>query len=262
MLWAKEYKRIVSLAPSVTESLYELGKEHFVKGITIHCRKGIIKKEIIGSLLEPNIEKIILLNPDLIVASKDGNSKAAVEKLKFLGFEVYIVENSKNFNDICANYYNLSEKLDKTKEAKKIIDAAKYAVEKIYNKLKDVKEAKLFWEIGAMPLYTAGGKSFVNDYNYYTKTINIYKNIDRQYLSVNAEDIVKRNPDIITLANMEYINNQEIQNWHKYKMISAVKSNKIFIINSCNMFVPTPLTFAEGVKHLANAIYGDIFGDK
>jgi iron complex transport system substrate-binding protein len=239
-----------------------LGQEQFVKGITIHCHKGIIKKEIIGDLLEPNIEKIILLNPDLIIATKDGNSKVAVEKLKSLGFEVYIVETPESFNDICANYYSLSEKLDKTKEAKKILDTAKYVVEKIYNKLKDVKEAKLFWEIGSNPLYTAGAKSFINDYNYYTKTINVYKNIDRRYLSVNVEDVVKRNPDIIALANMEYVSNEEMQNWSKYKMINAVKNNKIFIINSENMLAPTPLTFAKGLKRLANAVYGDIFSDK
>jgi iron complex transport system substrate-binding protein len=203
-----------------------------------------------------------LLNPDLIVAAKDGNSKAAVEKIKRLGFEVYVVEVSESFDDICANYYSLSEKLDRTKEAKKVIDTAKYAVKKIYNKLKGVKETKLFWEIGSNPLYTAGAKSFVNDYNYYTKTINIYKDINRRYLSINVEDIIRRNPDIIALANMEYINNEEIQNWRKYKMISAVKNNKIFIINSDNMFAPTPLTFAKALKRLANAVYGDIFSDK
>ncbi|GHT60048.1 ABC transporter substrate-binding protein [Endomicrobiia bacterium] len=261
-LCAKEYKRIISLAPSVTESLYELGEEQFVKGITSYCPKGIIKKEITGTFLEPNIEKIALLNPDLIIATKDGNDERAVEKLRRLGYEVYVVEMAESFNDICTNYYNLSEKLDRTKEAKKIIDKAKYLVEKIYNKLESVKETKLFWEIELKPLCTAGSRSFMNDYNHYTKTINIYKNIDARYPFVNTEDVIERNPDIIMFVNMGRINSEEIQNWRKYKMISAVKNNRIFIIDSDSMFTPTPLTFAKGVEVLANAVYGDIFNGK
>ena len=132
---AEESKRIISLAPSITESLYELGLEQSVKGITIYCPKGAIKKEVIGTLLEPDMEKIILLNPDLIIATKEGNNKAIVEKLERLGFDVYVVESSENFNEICENYYRLAKKLDRTKEAIKIINTANDSLQEIYNGL-------------------------------------------------------------------------------------------------------------------------------
>ena len=70
-----EYKRIISLAPSATESLYELGLYDNVIANTVYCSDGIVKKEKIGTVTEPNIEKIISLNPDLIVATKEGNYK-------------------------------------------------------------------------------------------------------------------------------------------------------------------------------------------
>ncbi|MCA6070152.1 MAG: helical backbone metal receptor [Endomicrobium sp.] len=259
---AEEYKCIISLAPSITESLYELGLEQSIKGITIYCPKGAIKKEIIGALLEPDIEKIILLNPDLIIATKEGNSKAIVEKLKRLKFDVYVVESPENFNEICENYYRLAEKLDRTKEAIKIINTANDSLQEIYDRLKNFDKLKLFWEIGIKPLYTAGNKSFVNDYNYYSKTINVYKNINARYLSVDIEDVIERNPDIILLVNTGYFNSQEPKNWKKYKTINAVKNNKVFMINSNNIFATTPLTFANGVKIITQAIYGDIFNDK
>ncbi|MCA6072633.1 MAG: helical backbone metal receptor [Endomicrobium sp.] len=259
---AEKYKCIISLAPSITESLYELGLEQSIKGITIYCPKGAIKKEIIGALLEPDIEKIILLNPDLIIATKEGNSKAIVEKLKRLKFNVYVVESPENFNEICENYYRLAEKLDRTKEAIKIINTANDSLQEIYDRLKNFDKLKLFWEIGIKPLYTAGNKSFVNDYNYYSKTINVYKNINARYLSVDIEDVIERNPDIILLVNTGYFNSQEPENWKKYKTINAVKNNKVFMINSDNIFATTPLTFANGVKIITQAIYGDIFNDK
>jgi iron complex transport system substrate-binding protein len=259
---AKEYRRIVSLAPSITSSLYELGTEQSLKGITSYCPKGTTKKEIIGTLLEPNIEKIISLNPDLIIFAKDGNNRSIVEKLKCLGFEVYAIKTGKNFNELCINYYNLAEKLNKEKEAKKIIDTARYLIEKIYTRLDKFNELKLFWEIGTNPLYTAGNKSFINDYNYYTKTLNIYKSINTYYLSVNIEDVIERDPDVIVLNN-GYISNGEVKNWNKYgSTVSAVKNSRIFMIDANSMFAPTPLTFSKCVETLAKTVYGDIFNVK
>jgi iron complex transport system substrate-binding protein len=255
---AEEYKRIISLAPLITESLYELGAEQFIKGITIYCPKGTTKKEIIGTLLEPDIEKITLLNPDLIISTKEGNSKAAVEKLRRLDFEVYVMETAGNFNEICVNYYNLAKKLDRKEEAEKIINAAKHSVEEIYAKTNSLNRLKVFWEIGARPLYTAGKQSFVNNYNYYTKTVNLYGDTDMRYLAVNIEDIIRRNPDIIVLVNAGDINSEEMRNWNKYKIIKAVRNSKIFMIYDGDIFTPTPLTFAKGVAMLAKVVYEDV----
>jgi iron complex transport system substrate-binding protein len=255
----EEYKRIISLSPSITKSLYELGIEQFIKGITNYCPKGMIKKEIICTLLEPDIEKIALLNPDLIISTKEGNSKAAVEKLKRLGFEVYVMETARTFNEICVNYYNLAKKLDRKTEAEKIINAAKHSAEETYAKINSLNRLKVFWEIGTRPLYTAGEQSFVNDYNYYTKTVNLYKGTDMRYLAVNIEDIIKRNPDVIVLVNAGDINSEEIRNWNKYKMIKAVRNSKIFMISAGDIFTPTPLTFAKGAAMLAKVIYEDAF---
>jgi iron complex transport system substrate-binding protein len=257
--FARQYERIISLAPSITESIYELGAEQFLKGITVYCPQGTIKKEIIGTLIEFNIEKIISLNPDLIISTKDGNNKSAVERLKHLGFEVYVMENSKSFNDICVNYYSLAKKLNRTKKAKRIILVTKSSIDKIYKNLKKSSLLKVFWEIGTKPLYTAGHKSFINDYNYYTKTINIYKNINMCYLAVDLNDLIERNPDIIILVNMGHLNKEKITKWNKYKTISAVKNNKIFMIHTINdnIFAPTPLTFVKNVTVLVKFIYGD-----
>ncbi|MDR3253654.1 MAG: helical backbone metal receptor [Endomicrobium sp.] len=255
---AKEYKRIISLAPSVTESLYELGLEQFVKGITIYCSKGTTKKDIIGTLLEPDIEKIRLLNPDIVISTKEGNNKEIVEKLRRLGFEMYVMETAKNFNEICVNYSNLAEKLNKKREAKKIINNAKYSLEKIYSKLNHFNNLKVFWEVGARPLYTAGGQSFINDYNCYTNTVNIYKNIDKRYIFINIENVIENDPDIILIVNTGDAKILEKRKWYKYQMIKAVKNNKIFTINAEDIFIPTPLTFVKNVAMLTKVFYGEI----
>ncbi|MDR0956893.1 MAG: helical backbone metal receptor [Endomicrobium sp.] len=256
---AKEYRCIVSLAPSVTKSLYELGEEEFVKGITLYCPKGKIKKEIIGTMLEPDIEKIVSLYPDLIIATKDGNNKLVVEKLKRLGLNVYVMEAANSFDDICENYYALSKKLNKVKEAEEIINFSKLILEQIYDGLKIFNKLKLFWIIDSNPLYTAGNKNFLNGYNHYTKTVNLYENVNQRYFSVDIENVIKRNPDVIILLNVWNNSKEDIKYWFKYKMINAVKKSKIFVIKTENIIIPTPLTFSRGVIVIAKIIYGDVF---
>jgi iron complex transport system substrate-binding protein len=259
--FCKEYKRIISLAPSVTESLYELGLESSVKGLTLYSKKIYKDKEIIGNLLEQDIEKIISLKPDLIIATKDGNVQKAVEVLKqynYIGFDIYVMESAKDFEDICTNFLKLAEELGKTEHAKNIVKQAKKSIKESYNKITTDRNLKLFWQIAATPIYTAGNKSFINDYNHYTKTKNLYEDVNLRYLSVDVENVLERNPDIIVIVNMGYLGSKEKKYWRKYKVLNAVKNNRIFVLNEEDLFMLTPLTFSRSVGLLIKIIYKGI----
>jgi iron complex transport system substrate-binding protein len=254
---SKEYKRIVSISPSVTNSLYELGKEKNVKGITIYCNKGTTKKEYIGTILEPNIEKIISIFPDLIIFSEELYNKSIVDKLKKCGLDTYIVCISNDFYSLCDNYYNLSVKLKKTKIASEKIFEAKRLIKNNNERINYSQEKqKVFWWIGTNPIYTTGNKSFFNDYNNYTKTFNIYNNVNINYFSVNIENVIERNPDIMFIVNDKNASKKEFKNLEKYKMINAVKNKKVFFIENNDILISTPLNFAKSVIMLTKIIYG------
>ncbi|MCL2389960.1 MAG: helical backbone metal receptor [Endomicrobia bacterium] len=256
IVFGAEYKRIVSLAPSVTASLYELGVESNIAAITVYCPEGSTKKEIIGTLIEPDLEKIISLKPDLIIASKEGNSRHAVEKLIELGLNIYVMETAQSFNDICANYLDLAEAIGAANTASANIESAKNKINDISNSIHGDNIQSVFWEVGAKPLYTAGGQSFVNDYNFWTKTVNLFGDLSGRYPQADVEVVVSRNPDIIILVNMGDITDYEVNRWKKYKTLKAARNNKIFMIDVNSIFTPTPGTFADGVKILAEKIYG------
>ncbi len=252
-----EYKRIISLAPSVTTSLYELGLEENVKAITVYCPKGTTKKENIGTLLEPNIEKIISLKPDLIISTKEGNNKSAIEKMQRLGCKIYVMNTVRNFEEICDNFKNLGSYVDKKETADVIIEKVKKEMDKITAGIKNKKNEKIFWEVGAKPLFTAGKKSFVNNYNKFLGTTNIFEDIDMRYPNVNMESVIIKNPDIILLVNMGDITNEEMQRWKRIKNINAVKNERIYMLDVNDIFTPTPLTFLKGVKIILKTIYPD-----
>lgn len=245
-----EYKRIISLAPSATESLYELGIDKELIANTVYCSNGNFNKEKIGTVTEPNIEKIIALNPDLIVATKEGNYKTVIEKLIRLKLVVYVMEPYSDFEDVCNNFQQLADYLNKSDEAKKIISDVKKEISNLSNENKDKNQEKIFWEVGANPIFTVGNKSFVNEYNKYINGINVFGNIDMRYPNISVESVIEKNPDIILLVNMGDVSDKEIIKWNKYKNITAVKNNKIFLLEADDIFTPTPKKFLNGIKVL------------
>ena len=82
---ANRPRRIISLIPSVTRSLYLLGLQDEIAAVTIFCPPEAKDKEKIGTILEPDIEKIVSLKPDIVIASKEGNRQVTVEKLRSIG---------------------------------------------------------------------------------------------------------------------------------------------------------------------------------
>ena len=249
-----DYKRIVSLAPSITRSLYELGLDAEIVGISMHCPKGKYPKTIIGTLLEPDIERIIALKPDLIIATKEGNSRELLLKLMKLKFNTYVMETNSDFEEMCSNFYLLAQKLNRQDIGRKIVEQAKAAVEKSYSLRKDKNIQTMFWEVGTNPLYTAGKQSFLNDYNRYTRTKNIYENvINARYSPVIIEDVLSRNPDIIVIVDMD-ANDASVESWNKYANIKAVKNKRVYMLKADDLFSPTPTNFADTVKQLNKII--------
>ncbi|MBO7610736.1 MAG: ABC transporter substrate-binding protein [Elusimicrobia bacterium] len=245
-----EYKRIISLAPSATESLYELGLDEEVIANTVYCSDGNFKKEKIGTVTEPNVEKIVSLNPDLIIATKEGNYKSVIDKLIRLKLKVYVMEPYSSFEDICINFQQLADYLDKTDTAKEIINNVKDEISKLNNETNNTDKEKIFWEVGANPIFTVGKQSFVNEYNKYINGINVFENIDMRYPNISVESVIEKNPDVIMLVNMGDVSEQEIVKWNKYKNITAIKKNKIYLLEANDIFTPTPKRFLNGIKVL------------
>jgi ABC-type Fe3+-hydroxamate transport system substrate-binding protein len=253
LVFGKSYERIVSLAPDATNALYELGLDEQVKAITIYCPKGASPKEIIGSVLVQDIEKIIALKPDIVVASKDGNDKRVVERLRQFGINVFVLEQADSFEAICDNFTNLANALDRKKEARQILDYVNKGVLAIRRKNESKPPQTVFWEVADNPLYSCGKRSYLNSYNYFTNTKNIYADIDINYFAVEREDVLVRNPQTIIVLSMAGFGDRKT--WQKFKHIEAVKNNRIFVLSSSDMLGATPLKFLRGLEILDEALH-------
>lgn len=257
-------KRVISLAPSITESLYQLGAEDSLIAVTSYCNHPpqAKTKEIIGTLINPNIEKIYSLSPDLVLAVNWINRSQTIEKLKSLGLKVVVFDDTNSFGDITESFIQLGKLTHREEKAKEIVKEVKAELESISNKIKDLPSIRVFWEIGAKPLVSAGAGSFANEFIQYAGGVNIFADTSVRCPRVNREEVLKRNPEVIVLVTMGDVTEKEKLYWRKFKDLKAVKNNKIYIVDADKVCRSTPVRFLTGLKEVARFLHPEAFPDE
>jgi iron complex transport system substrate-binding protein len=253
---AGQPKRIISLAPSITESLYQLGLGDNLIAVTSYCNypKGAKEKIKIGTLINPNVEKIFSLSPDLVLTIKDVNRSQTIEKLKNLGLKVVTFQECKNFSDILERFMQLAVLVGKESRAERIIKQAKEKVADITKDLKGLSAIRVFWQVNARPLITVGIDTFANSMIEFCGGINIFSELNSRYPRVSYEEVLLRNPEVIILVTMGDITDNEKLFWQRFKQIDAVKNGRVYLINADLVCRPTVASFLMGLEKVADIL--------
>ncbi|MCD6093307.1 MAG: ABC transporter substrate-binding protein [Candidatus Omnitrophica bacterium] len=245
-------QRVISLGPSLTKELYLLGVEDRLIGCTIYAPECAKDKEKVGTVIDINLERIIKLKPDLVLATSLVNPKQ-VEKLRKLKIRVVVFSQARSFQELCDQFLELAKLIGKEERASQIIKEMKEKVKSIRDKTEDLKRTEVFIQIGAKPLFTAGKNSFVNDFIEFAGGINIAKDVEVGIYS--REKVLEKNPDVIIIVTMGIRGVKEKEIWQRYKNINAVKNKRIYIIDSYKICSPTPISFVETLKELVKILH-------
>jgi len=247
-------QRIICLSPAMVEELYILGEEEKIVGCTVYCQRPpeARSKVKVGTGLEVNLEKVVSLKPDLVLAISLTNPKIK-EKLKNLGIKVVTFSTPKDFEGICKQFLELGKLVGKVKEAEDVVKNAEDRLVLIRKKVKDLYKPKVLVQVGARPLFVATGSYFINDYIELGGGINIAKDAKEGIYS--REQVLKSDPDIIIIVTMGIVGEDEKKIWEKYKTLNAAKNDKIFIVDSYNFCNPTPVSFVETLEEIVGIIH-------
>lgn len=246
------YSRIVSLAPSITSELYDLEAQDSLIGVTSYCKAP--GKEIVGTLLDINLEKVVSLKPDLILATSEWNNNAVVDKLKRLKLNVVVFGRQDDFNKVCEDFIKIGDLVGKKPQAEKLIEDIKKEIFAISSKPQGPSRKKVLWQVNARPLITIGKTALASDLLKFAGAENLFSDIDMPYSRVSYEEAVKRNPDIIILAGMGNVMQAEKDYWQKFKGVEAVKNDRIFILDPYKSCQPTPVKFLQSLKEVSAVI--------
>lgn len=251
----KTVQRIVSMAPNVTEMLFAIDLDNEIVGVTEFCNypESAKSKTKIGGYYNPNIEVILSLKPDLIVATPDGYSKERIEKLDKSGIPIFIV-NPKTIDDVLESMLVLGKITGKEEYSKQVVDGLRNRVKVIRDKVSKIpinKRPKIFYEIGQDPLVTVGPGNFVNDLIKTAGGINIAEDAPNSWPIYSVEAIITKNPDIILTAppTMTSSDKNNLGRWKKYRTISAVINNRIYAIDPDILLRSGPRIF-DGLEKL------------
>jgi iron complex transport system substrate-binding protein len=240
-------KRIISLAPHITEIIYALNAEDQLVAVTDFCRypEEAASKVTIGGFLDPNIEKIVMLKPTHLFGLPS-HEKLAQELSKF-GLKVTMLRNE-NVNDALLSIEEIGELLNRKEQAAQLINAMKYTLDSLQvNKANTLIAATLI--IGREKetlknITVAGSNTYIDDLWGIVGGKNSYEDLPARYGAINIESLLLRNPDVIIEFDMTKERGvyqvDLTSEWRFLKNLHAVQNGNVFVIGGNYTLIPGP----------------------
>lgn len=241
-------KRIISLAPSLTKSIYYLEAQDQLVGRTSYCFVADKdNKEVVASAITVNIEKVLSLKPDLVIATGITDPET-IEMIRKSGVKTEVFQTPRNFSEVCSQFSRLASLCGSEKVADSIINESQKTLGSIKAHYKGKTPRKFFFQIGANPLFTVIEHTFMDDYITLAGGTNIAAGLKKG--TVNREWVLMKNPDVIIIVNMGLAGDDEMKIWRSYPHLTAAKNNAIFFVESDMASTPNPVDFVETMKVL------------
>jgi len=256
--------RVIALAPSITEIIYDLGQERKLIGVTQYSTYPSEAESLprVGSYVRLDIEKIVSLKPDLCIAIKDGNPKHIVDKIVSLGIPVYVID-PRNLLQIMDTITRLGSLLDAGNAAAVLVADMEKRIGQVQTLAKRARyKPRVFFQIDAEPLFSAGDNTFIHELIELSGGINTAAGED-PYPRYSWEDILVLQPEIVLISSMAGGLDPEnlIRSWKKWKQLSAVNNDQVFVVEADLFDRPTP-RLVDGLEAIAAIIHPELFTKK
>ena len=261
---SSEPQSIISLAPSNTEILFALELGDRVMAVSEYCNYPLEaqNKIKIGGFSTVNIEKVVSLKPDLVLAT-GGVQEAVVEELGRLGLTV-IALNANNIEDVFENIRLVGKATGQLEAARELTTKLEQRTKAVTDKAKDLPDSqrpRVFYEIQYEPLMTAGPGTFIDNLIHLAGGVNIASDAAAKYPVYNLETLIERNPEVIIIsfwhgsipASVEGVKSRK-----RWQNVEAVKNNRVYGINADLVSRPGP-RIVDGIEEMARFIHPDLF---
>ncbi len=241
--------KAVSLAPNLTEIIYFIEAENKLAANTTYCNfpPQAKSKPKIGDLLSVDYEKLLKIKPDIVLMTVEGNQKAQYEKIKNLGFPVF-VSNPRSFSGILKTIRDFGKIFGKEKIAELKTEQLQAEFDSLTAEINFHKSKTALFLISVNPLIAAGKNTFIDEYLKSIGIKNSLRETKSSYPVINTEEILKENPDyIIVPSNQKKFFDEKISANKVLQNVNAVKNNKIITVNQDLFFRPGP-RFTKALK--------------
>ncbi len=255
-VYAEPPKRIISIAPSITEILFALGLGDRVVGVSNFCDypEEAKKKQKIGGMSNPSLEGVVSLKPDIVVMTTDGNPKEFAERLNSLKIRTYIFK-ARRLSELPEAVREMGLALDIKDNANSFASKIETAINRLKTKRQETgiinsQRKKILFIIWPEPLIVAGPGTAADDAITLLGNENIASKAKTSYPKYSLEEIIHQSPDVIIIgkghANMQEVSANLLK---RLKSVPAVKNNKVFYVSD-SLYRLGP-RIIEGIEEIA-----------
>lgn len=253
---AKNHKKIVSLAPSVTETMFDIGAESYLLGRTDYCNYPAEAKKLpsVGKMTEPSVEKIISLKPTAVIAETH-YKEDVLNQLKKANIEVIAFKTPKNMEEAYDTIEKIGTIVGKNYEARALISTMSAKIATVSMKTKKLNKPSVYIVVGTGQYgeYTHGKDSFMNN----ILSVAGYKNApqDADGFKYTLEKLIKLDPEYILAPSFAL---EQVKTGSAYKALSAFKNGKVVEINADIFSRPSRRVVDEGLKALLKIAHPEV----
>ena len=254
-------KRMIALAPNLTEILYVLGLGDRVVGVTNHCNyppEANLKPKV-GSYVHLNVEQIISLSPDLVIGTMDGNERYILDLLEQAHIKVFFV-NPREVRQAIETISTIGLVCGLPEKARHISDALTLRVNRVVEATRERKRPLVFLQIHIQPIMSVNRNTVHHDLIRLAGGDNMTADEPVTYPRISLEEVIRRKPQVLLVSSMEREGRFEKarQDWLQWTSIPAVQKGRVHLIDSDTIDRPSPRV-VDGLEIMAKLLHPDVF---
>jgi iron complex transport system substrate-binding protein len=254
-------KRVVSLAPNITEILFAVGAGEKVVGVSgfSDYPKAARSLPKVGTYIKPNLERIVELSPDLVIATADGEKEKEMQKLQVLGIPVYVI-NPTDIPGIITTVREIGVLVSEEEGAEKLARGMETRIDDVRARVGGLKRVKVLLTLSMEPIITMSSGTFQDDLINIAGGVNIASGERVRYPRFSMEEIIVRAPEVIVITTMSPggADGGAVKVWSRFKAIPAVAMGRIYTIDSDIVDRPSP-RIVDGLCELARLLHPGAF---
>jgi len=255
--------RVVALAPSITEIVFALGQEKRLVGVSRFSDFPPEAERLpqVGSYIQPDIERIITLNPDICIAVKDGNPRIVADRLESLHIPVYAVD-PLDLQTIMTMIQQIGDLLNAGDRARAIVTMMKSRIDRVSELvMKTERRPRVFFQIGISPIVSVGKETFIHKLIQMAGGTNLCAEFT-SYPRLSREQVVALSPEVLVVTTMDrgMSIDQVNAEWSGWSQIPAVRDGRVAIVDSNIFDRPTPRQ-VDALEQLVHVIHPELFKD-
>jgi iron complex transport system substrate-binding protein len=251
-------RRLVSIAPSITETLYELGLGDRLVGDTDYCDYPAQARTLphVGAMLNPNLERIVALKPDLVLGTDEANRRETADQLELLGIPLYGVT-AHTVEGAIQSLEDLGHVLEWDEPSQKLVATLRARVAAVEKQVQRQPRPKVLFVVGYRPLIIAGSKTFIADVIRHAGGVSISDDLKGEWPRMSLEEVLKRAPDVILFPRTEDFvpSIDEFEKLPGWRDLAAVRNHRLYFIPETIMR-PSP-RLIDALEELARLLHPD-----